>query len=156
MSVVDHDKKWLKLKKELKLLDKSYTEVGLQDDGKEYPDDDKKVAQVGFDNEYGVTGGSGKWKVPPRPFMSTSFDENRNKMNGLITREYDKVIAGSITVKNALSLVGEWMTGVVKMKITNIKSPPNAEYTKQKKGSSNPLIDSGRMRASITHKEVIK
>lgn len=155
MSVVDNDKKWLRIKKELKLIDGSYTKVGLQHDGKEYPGKDKLVSQIGFDNEHGVHGKKG-WKIPPRPFMSTSFDESKHKIEALTKKEYNKVIAGEISVKRALALVGEWMVGVVKTKITNIKEPPNAPFTIHKKKSSNPLIDTGRMRASITHQEVIK
>lgn len=155
MSVVDKDEKWLKIKKELKLLDGSYTKVGLQNDGKEYPGGDKLISQIGFENEHGIHGKKG-WKIPPRPFMSTSFDESKHKISELTKKEYDKVIAGEISVKRALALIGEWMTGVVKTKITNIKEPANADYTILKKGSTNPLIDTGRMRASITHQEVIK
>jgi len=147
--IIDNDKKWCHIKKELKLIDKSYTQIGIQASAEPYAGG-KNVAEIAFDNEFG-TG-----RIPARPFMSTSFDENRTKINDLISKEYDKILSGTMTTKKALALTGEWMTGVVKKKITDIKEPKNAPFTIKMKKSSNPLIDTGHMRASITHAEVLK
>jgi hypothetical protein len=51
-----------------------------------------------------------------------------------------------------LEAVGAVAVGKVKVYMTELKTPPNAASTIRKKGSSNPLIDSGAMRQSVTHK----
>lgn len=51
-----------------------------------------------------------------------------------------------------LEAVGAVAAGKVKVYMTDLKTPPNAASTIRKKGSSNPLIDSGAMRQSVTHK----
>ena len=51
-----------------------------------------------------------------------------------------------------LEAVGAVAVGKVKVYMTDLKTPPNAASTIRKKGSSNPLIDSGAMRQSVTHK----
>ena len=43
----------------------------------------------------------------------------------------------------------------VQEKVLDVKQPPNAPRTIARKGSANPLIDTGHLRQSITH-EVIK
>ncbi|MNC14512.1 hypothetical protein D3C75_622910 [compost metagenome] len=50
-----------------------------------------------------------------------------------------------------LEAVGVVAVGSVKAYMTELKTPPNAASTVHKKGSSNPLIDSGAMRQSVTH-----
>jgi len=51
-----------------------------------------------------------------------------------------------------LEAVGVVAAVAVKVYMTDLKTPPNAASTIRKKGSSNPLIDSGAMRQSVTHK----
>jgi len=49
-------------------------------------------------------------------------------------------------LEQELGKVGLLAQSQVRAKITAIKSPPNAQSTIDKKGSSNPLIDTGQMR----------
>lgn len=51
-----------------------------------------------------------------------------------------------------LETVGVVAAGAVKVYMTELKTPPNAASTIRKKGSSNPLIDKGALRQSVTHK----
>lgn len=50
-----------------------------------------------------------------------------------------------------LETVGVVAAAAVKVYMTDLKTPPNAASTIRKKGSNNPLIDSGAMRQSVTH-----
>lgn len=48
--------------------------------------------------------------------------------------------------------VGAFAAGATQQYITDLRDPPNAPYTIEKKGSDNPLIDTGSMRSSVTYK----
>lgn len=151
--IKDIDLGWNKIKKELKLINNSYTKVGIQGNAGEEKNG-ASIVMVGVYNEFGTP--NAKYPIPARPFMRTSFEEQKKELKKIQDSQYQKILKGKTTVKRALGLIGEFMTGKVKEKITKIKSPPNAESTKASKGSSNPLIDTGRMRASVTHVEVIQ
>jgi len=164
---------WTKISRELKLMDGSYTKVGFPENaevkkpskkikGEKVATDMSEIAIVAAFNEFGTSGtkssrsGGSSVKIPPRPFMSTSFDESMDGLNRLKQKLYIKIINGEITLKVALSIIGEYMVAKTKKKIRDIKSPPNAPSTIKKKKSSNPLIDSGQMINSVTHVEVLK
>lgn len=175
---------WNRIIEELRKADNSFTKVGFPE-GKPIGSARKKtklegyanmseVATVGVFNEFGteqtVTSKQSKFlhyiglhkqpgsklKVKPRPFMSTSFDENLQGLNNLKNKLYDKIIKGQFTTKHALKVIGEWMTTKIKKKIRDIKDPPNTPFTIANKKSSNPLIDTAQMINSVTHTEVIK
>lgn len=146
--VKDIDLGWKRIKEELKLIDKSYTQIGIQKDAGE--EDGQAIAAIGAYNEFGTE------RIPSRPFMRSTFDEQRTKTKAIIEHQYGKILKGETSVKRALGSIGEYMEGEVKKKITTLKTPPNAPSTIARKGSSNPLIDTGRMRASIRHIEVLK
>lgn len=147
-AVKDIDLGWKRIKGELKLIDKSYTQIGIQKDAG--TENGQSIAAIGAYNEFG-TG-----NIPSRSFMRSTFDEQRTKIKAIIEHQYSRILKGEITVKKALGLIGEYMEGEVKKKITTLKTPPNDPRTIAMKGSSNPLIDTGRMRASIRHIEVLK
>lgn len=147
--VKDIDLGWKRIKKELMLIDNSYTKVGIQSDaGTEA--DGQNISAVGAYNEYGTK------DIPARPFMRSTFDEQKAKLKSIQEKEYAKILAGKQSVKKALGFIGEFMTGEIKKKITTLRIPPNAPATIKAKKSTNPLIDTGRMRASITYVEFIK
>ncbi len=149
--VKDIDKGWRRIKKELKLLNNSYTLVGIQSNaGKEA--DGQNIAAVGAYNEYGVPSKN----IPARPFMRSTLNEQKSRLTGIKKSQYLKILSGIRSVERGLSLIGEFMTGEIKKKITTLKVPKNDPKTIRRKGSSNPLIDTGRMRASITHKEILR
>lgn len=55
-------------------------------------------------------------------------------------------------VDDLLEGVGLVAAGKVQEYMTELKTPPNAKSTIRKKGSDNPLIDTGALRASVTSK----
>ena len=151
--VKDIDLGWKKISKNLKLINKSYTKVGIQgnagshEDGKE---GGATIVMVGVYNEFGTQ------SIPARPFMRTSIEEKKNEIKKIQDSQYSKILQGKQTVKKALGVLGNYMVGQVQEKIKSIDTPPNAESTKARKGSSNPLIDTGRMRQSITNVVILQ
>jgi len=165
--IKDIDLGWREIKKQLKLLNNSYTKIGIQGKKaeKKYPIKKNKtqgsktkttkkeratVAEVGLYNEFGTK------NIPSRPFMRGSFEQHKKQVDLVKRSQYLKILDGKRTVKKALWVIGEFRTTKIKEKIRDLRTPPNAESTKKIKGSSNPLIDTGRMRASITHTEVLR
>jgi len=162
------DRGWNRIVRETMKADNAYTKVGLPQEGevKEGTKEGsgrKPVTQmselvvVGAVNEFGAPNKN----IPARPFIRTTYDENRSKINNLVVDEYEKIVDGSSNVKRSLALIGEWVQAKTQAKIRAIRTPPNAPSTQRRKGRSikkpvnNPLIDTGQMIQSIQHVEVI-
>lgn len=117
-------------------------------------DDDVTVAQVAYWNEYGTE------NAPPRPAFRLAMEQNNATITQALERA-TKVIVDSTTksstenpksvAKKTMSQVGLLVQGMIQQSITDLKDPPNAPRTIAMKGSSNPLIDSGQYRKSITY-----
>ena len=155
MTVHDIDHGWKRIKKELHLAKNSYTKVGIQHDAGK--NEGVSIAEYAANNEFGVP----ERYIPARPFMRSAFDMSRNKIKKIQTSQYDKILQGHSTVKKSLAILGEYMEGQVKKRITDIKTPKNklstilAKSNYRKPYKTNPLIDTGMMRASVRHVEVI-
>ena len=88
-------------------------------------------------------------KIPPRPFLRLSIEKNnKNWLN--FTKK--ALLNNNLDFKKSINQLGLLMVGDIQKEITDLKTPPNAESTIKKKGSSNPLIDTGLMRNSVKHK----
>jgi len=130
---------------------KPYVKIGIQSDAGNHPEsEDITVADIATFNEFGTI------NIPPRPFIRDTMDEERA---GLLkhTRElYYQMAAGKMTTARALSILGKKITSLIKKKITTLREPPNAPSTIARKGSSNPLIDTGYMRQKVRDEIVLK
>lgn len=100
----------------------------------------KYVAQVAYDNNYGNG-------VPPRPFFTNVIDGGKDYHT-----EYKQYIDDGYTAMEALNLLGESMKQDIQREIIDLREPPNSPATIAKKGSSNPLVDTGHMGDSVTYK----
>ena len=107
-------------------------------------------------NHYGTAGGAsgGGWggPIPARPFLLNAIRKNRSKYLSMLKSFGMKVLTGEMSLDAALSQLGIAAQGDVQQEITDLKDPPNSPVTIALKGSSNPLIDSGEMRAKVTWK----
>lgn len=93
-------------------------------------------------------------KIPERSFVRGSYDENKNKIIDNADKLLEKVINLELPVSVFFDTLGEYIVGLVQEYMTDLKSPPNHPATIANKKSSNPLIDTGRLRQSITYKMV--
>jgi len=94
--------------------------------------------------------GAPQVNIPERSFMRTTIDEKDSEISRMIDIQIGKVIDREISGEAALGRIGEYVKNLIQRRITDISRPPNKPGTIAQKGSSNPLIDTGRMRASIT------
>ena len=107
-------------------------------------EDGTSVAEVAATNEFGDPDRG----IPERPFFRQSVaimeDELPDVLAGVIDPETMEV-----GVREG-SLVGAYAADVVQQRIVDLKEPPNSPLTIKIKGSSNPLIDTGHLRQSVT------
>lgn len=92
--------------------------------------------------------------IPERSYIRAGLDANRNKFIQQGSVLIRNVIEGKITAHRMFELLGEYLSGAIKQYMTDLSSPPLSSATIESKGSSNPLIDTGRLRDSITYKVV--
>lgn len=92
--------------------------------------------------------------IPERSFLRSTFDEKNKEWQNFATGMIRQVLNGSMSVDTMFDRLGQRMVADVQQKIRDITTPPNAAITRENKGSSNPLIDTGRMRQGITYKVV--
>jgi|TARA_A200000113_G_scaffold221882_1_gene234518 hypothetical protein len=98
------------------------------------------VAKIGALNHFGTE------TIPARPWLDVGVSRGRLKYKKIIETSVDK----GENVNQAMKKVAVVAVGEVQRYITQLKEPPNAISTIEAKGSSNPLIDSGQMRQSVT------
>jgi len=172
-TVTDKDLGWKRILKETQKLKKSYTAVGFFGNGGSPGTDIAARAAV---NEYGATirvtkkmrgffaakFGIGLKKstnvirIPARPSMAKTYSLHKRKIVERQAIEWGKLIDGKQTARRSLARLGEWYVGRIKWVIKTVRFAPNSSLTVKTKGSSKPLIQSGEMRNSVTHREEIR
>lgn len=100
-------------------------------------------ATIGFYQEMGTR------NIPARPFISSTIDENVAKYEKALADGLAAVLDGRTTLEAALLRLGAVVAADIKVKITRLAAPPNAPSTIARKGSSNPLVDTGALRNAV-------
>jgi hypothetical protein len=96
--------------------------------------------------ELGVTG-THVIKIPARPWLKPGVQSGTLDYLDTISNG----IKNGVPMDTVLNQVGVVAVGRVQKYMTELKTPPNAASTIKKKSSSNPLIDSGALRQSVTY-----
>ena len=104
------------------------------------------IAEYAFYNEFGTT------TIPERSFMRTTLDEKGTLIEETFQKLIARALAGKSNLYGALDTLGLFVSGLIQKKITDIREPPNCPATIKRKGSSNPLIDTGAMRQAVSWK----
>lgn len=91
-------------------------------------------------------------KIPERSFLRAGFDENVKEINKYSDVLLKKVATGEMSEREYLDNIGQRLSSKIKTFARNLNSPANSRVTKENKGSSNPLIDTGQMIRGITWK----
>lgn len=128
-----------KLEQEIKKLTSDKTVlVGIHEDAGSTDDGDLTMAQLGAIQHFGTQ------TIPARPWLDVGVKSG--------AQDYLEVIENnSDDIDNALEIIGQIAVGKVQQYMTDLQDPPNAPSTIAKKGSSNPLIDTGALRQSVTY-----
>lgn len=136
------------------LNDKTIT-VGIHEDAgmhkTEPGEKPRTMAEVGALNNYGDphnTLNGRRAPVPARPFLIPGVESAIPDIIDAVA----EALAEHRDLNQTLDVIGAFAAGGVQTYMTELKNPPNSTYTIEQKGSSNPLIDTGALRASITWK----
>lgn len=102
-------------------------------------------------NEFGTS------RIPARPFISTTYDLHHEEVEKFIEFLANKLIVGGTTPDAVANTLGQQYVKKIQETIRHAGSwaVPNAPSTVEQKGSSSPLIDTGRMLNAVSY-EVIK
>lgn len=99
--------------------------------------------------------------IPERSFIRSTFDENSEEIVKRIDKAKLDILMGKVNKDTFLKRLGLWFERKVKEKIDHSKewAVPNAPATIAMKSTSagrgdQPLVDTGRMKQSITHRLV--
>ena len=138
---------------EIENLKRLQVRVGFQDDGTmaskregdSVTDAEVSLLDVAMWNELGTA------NSPSRPFLRNSVDDNASKISAFCRAQLKRIAQGSADAQDILKKIGVMQKGLVQEKIANGSFEANAPSTVKKKGSDKPLIDTGRMRQSVSY-----
>lgn len=142
----DIDKGYKKLVKDLGSMDGAFAKVGILGTEK-YSGPEHSgmlVVDIAVQNEFGAE------NIPSRPFMRQTFSKKSDQLNKVITEQISLIYNKGKDYKKALSQVATWYADEMKDTVKSGEFAPNSPVTVKIKGSSRPLIDTGRMWQSIT------
>jgi len=103
------------------------------------------VADIASIHEFGLG-------VPERSFVRGWVDSNEDTANRLLREVGEAIVRGRYNVDTGLDRAGLVMAASMQQRIRGHIPPELSPATIARKGSSTPLIDTGQLVASITHK----
>lgn len=131
------------------LGDNTQVLIGVQKGAGNY-DDGLPLAVVAAANHFGANLAA-NISIPARPFLDVAIEKNQRKYSVTAKNLLPKVLEGEMEMDQLLDSIGLQAASDVQEFMVELKTPPNAPRTVKKKGSSNPLIDSGHLVQSIRH-----
>lgn len=93
-------------------------------------------------------------RIPERSFLRGGYDEKKGEVMRQQDILLDAVIMGGLDANTFLDTVGTVLEGKIKEYAVDLRSPALSGYTLKRRhsGGSNPLVDTGDMIGSITHR----
>lgn len=103
----------------------------------------ESIIDVAIKNNYGMG-------VPRRDFMTPSSKKWMKFFSESLDIVRRDLIENKVKPDNFLNAMGRKAQNIIRDEITALDTPPNAPSTIAKKGSNNPLVDTGDMRKAVT------
>ena len=147
-NVVEKDLGWQRIKLDFKQLKNRGVKIGIMGDESA---EGTSVIDYAIYNEFGTK------YIPARPFMGTTADNYRDAAYKYTERLVGGLIDGKyVNANQVLTYLGMWYQAKVQLTIRQAKrwAEPDAPATIKAKGSSSPLIDTGRMIGAIRYEVV--
>jgi len=129
-----------------RLTRESSVRVGIPAGAGSY-EDGAPLAVIGAVQEFGSADG----RIPQRSYLRVPLRANMDTYRQIIRRGVVDVVRGGVTSRALMEQVGARAAGDSQAAIEAGISPGNAESTIRRKGSATPLVDTGRLRQSITY-----
>jgi phage gpG-like protein len=109
--------------------------------------DGLNMATLGAIHEYGAPSAG----IPQRSFLAATMDEKQESLIKAVIKAADKLAQGKLKLENVHDQFGLLAQKWVVEKINSNIAPALKPATIKKKGSSQALVDTGRLRASIRY-----
>jgi len=106
----------------------------------------ESIAVIAAVHEFGSADG----RIPERSFLRVPLRSNQQDFANVIAGSLPGVLDGSLTMAQLMDQLGARAAAASQEAISAGIPPPNAPSTIAQKGSSQPLVDTGRLRQSIT------
>ena len=140
VTVKDVDLGFKKRVRNLQRINNKSVKAGVFE-GSGSEDNGTSLVDVAFYNEYGTS------KIPARPFVRIASEKNQQTWANEAERVVDKVVAG---YDANFSILGNTMKENIQDVIGDKNLlVPNSPATIRRKGHDKPLIDTGKLKASI-------
>lgn len=143
IKIIDTDMGFKEIVKNIGKMD-AMVEIGLFGEG----NPKENVAARGAVHQFGAPSKN----IPPRPFMSQSFDNKTKELKDFITKKYRETTDGRISPKTMLDSIGIFHSDQIKNEIVTGSFQALKKATERRKKSTRPLIDKGIMRLSVKHR----
>ena len=114
--------------------------AGVHPGSNNRPGTGETVAEVGAKNHFGTD------KIPARPWLDVGLQQAQPDIQKIVRRH-----GADIPLEDVLHMIGTTSQQHIQQYIVDVNTPPNSPETIAMKGSSNPLIDTGLMRLSVTY-----
>ena len=124
------------------VMSDSFVLVGIHEDKSQRSGGEINNATLGAVHEFGTN------NIPARPWLNPGVASGNAEYLNIIER----VLSDGEQLDVALERIGVVAVGKVQKYMRDLRTPPNAPSTIKRKGSSNPLIDTGVLRQSVTYK----
>jgi phage gpG-like protein len=150
MKYVKDDKiKFMKLKKAVaRMALGPHVVVGVLED--EQVTDEFSMVDLAIVHEFGSNNG----RIKSRSFMRSTCDKKQKEHASIMAKLQSKYILGQLNIKKALSQLGEIVSKNMVQTINDGLEPVLAESTlknRKKNKDCTPLIDTGRLKGSLTY-----
>lgn len=155
-SVKMDDRAWRELRRRIERMGEGRVKVGvLASKGGDAPHaagSPITLVELAAIHEFG----SPSRGIPERSFIRKTFDLRRDVFNRVVEKLARGVLDGTVDYHKALEVLGAWGAAQVRDRITKGAGvpPPLKDATITRKGSSRPLVVTGRLLQSITYEVV--
>jgi phage gpG-like protein len=110
-------------------------------------EDGPHLAVIAATHEFG----SASQNIPERSFLRVPLRGAKDELGQIISRQLPMVVEGQLSMVQLMNQLGARAASISQEAISAGIPPANAPATVAKKGSSTPLVDTGRLRQAITH-----
>ena len=90
-------------------------------------------------------------KIPERSYIRAGWDENEKEILDKIEQLVKECVSKGISVDAVLDGTGQETQDRIRDYARDLKDPANHPFTKERKGSSNPLVDTGNLIQNIVY-----
>lgn len=142
------DRVWRNLRDRIRKLGDFHVKVGVLDSNQ--PHGLISMAELAAIHEFGAPAAN----IPERSFIRRTFTEEEGKaeLRKITFGLAQNIVNDKMSLTQALEALGVWGANAVRRRVKMGLWPPLRPQTVKRKGSSAPLVDTGQLINSVTHK----